>query len=74
VIWSSSSCGKEISVASASSSVPTALWLESAATKRSSVHVRRVISPNYRLGIKEARAILRRGLVINQITDGNPKN
>jgi hypothetical protein len=27
-----------------------------------------------RVGIKEARAILRRGLVINQITDGNPKN
>jgi hypothetical protein len=27
-----------------------------------------------RFGLKEARAILRRGLVINQITDGSPRN
>jgi hypothetical protein len=27
-----------------------------------------------RFGLKEARAILRRGMVINQITDGSPQN
>jgi hypothetical protein len=27
-----------------------------------------------RFGIEEARKILRRGLLINQITDGNPQN
>jgi hypothetical protein len=27
-----------------------------------------------RFGLEEARKILRRGLLINQITDGNPQN